>query len=424
MAYKEKVLIVEDEHSISSYLRTTLSAIGFDVVTSSTGEEAYSMLTSHCPDLVLLDVKQADSERHRALTGRENAQTLRTAAWLEAHGKPFWLRYVLVPGISDAEADIRALGERLGGYKSVERVELLPYHTLGVHKYEAMGLEYKLRDVRENTPEQLDRAAALLREYFDSIEVSVADATLPDLHEFAGFLGELHIAPRSIARVLAGIRNFYNFLEMEKVIDHSPADLLETPRIPRSLPEVLSVEEIESMMQAIDYSKKEAVRNRAIMEMLYGSGLRVSELVGLNVSDVLLDQGYLLVTGKGDKQRISPISGAAVRALRAYLDTARTQLQKPYAKPTDAVFLNARGGRLTRQSVFKVVARAGRAIGVDNLHPHTLRHSFATHMLEGGADLRVIQDILGHSDISTTQIYTHIDRSHLREEYLHAHPRA
>ena len=123
-------------------------------------------------DLVLLDVKQADSERHRALTGRENAQTLRTAAWLEAHGKPFWLRYVLVPGISDAEADIRALGERLGGYKSVERVELLPYHTLGVHKYEAMGLEYKLRDVRENTPEQLDRAAALLREYFRTVVVN------------------------------------------------------------------------------------------------------------------------------------------------------------------------------------------------------------------------------------------------------------
>ena len=123
-------------------------------------------------DLVLLDVKQADSERHRALTGRENAQTLRTATWLEAHGKPFWLRYVLVPGISDAEADIRALGERLGGYKSVERVELLPYHTLGVHKYEAMGLEYKLRDVRENTPEQLDRAAALLREYFPTVVVN------------------------------------------------------------------------------------------------------------------------------------------------------------------------------------------------------------------------------------------------------------
>lgn len=123
-------------------------------------------------DLVLLDVKQADPERHRALTGRENAQTLRTAAWLEAHKKPFWLRYVLVPGYSDAEADIRTLGERLGGYKSVERVELLPYHTLGVHKYEAMGLEYRLRDVRENSPEQLDRAAALLREYFPTVIVN------------------------------------------------------------------------------------------------------------------------------------------------------------------------------------------------------------------------------------------------------------
>ena len=161
-----------------------------------------------------------------------------------------------------------------------------------------------------------------------------------------------------------------------------------------------------------------------MLEVLYGCGLRVSELCGLDLPDVVLDQGYLLVLGKGGKQRISPISGAAATALADYLENARPQLTKPYAKPTDAVFLNARGGRLTRQSVFKVVARAGLAIGVDNLHPHTLRHSFATHMLQGGADLRVIQDILGHSDISTTQVYTHVDRSHLREEYLHAHPRA
>ena len=151
-----------------------LKANGIHICLDSNGgiwnekvEELFSLT-----DLVLLDIKQFNPERHRALTGRENAQTLGTAAWLEAHGKPFWLRYVLVPGISDAEADIRALGERLGGYKSVERVELLPYHTLGVHKYEAMGLEYKLRDVRENTPEQLDRAAALLREYFPTVVVN------------------------------------------------------------------------------------------------------------------------------------------------------------------------------------------------------------------------------------------------------------
>ena len=168
----EKILIVDDDKNICDLLRLYLEKEGYQTFQAHDGEAALAAYTQNKPDLVLLDVKQADSERHRALTGRENAQTLRTAAWLEAHGKPFWLRYVLVPGISDAEADIRTLGERLGGYKSVERVELLPYHTLGVHKYEAMGLEYKLRDVRENTPEQLDRAAALLREYFPTVVVN------------------------------------------------------------------------------------------------------------------------------------------------------------------------------------------------------------------------------------------------------------
>ena len=168
----KRILIVEDEPDIQELLCAYLQDAGYETETAGDGVEALDRFRAQAFDLVLLDVKQADSERHRALTGRENAQTLRTAAWLEAHGKPFWLRYVLVPGISDAEADIRALGERLGGYKSVERVELLPYHTLGVHKYEAMGLEYKLRDVRENTPEQLDRAAALLREYFPTVVVN------------------------------------------------------------------------------------------------------------------------------------------------------------------------------------------------------------------------------------------------------------
>jgi len=163
---------VEDDASIRDIELYALTSTGFEARGFEDGSAFWAALQTEKPELVLLDVKQADSERHRALTGRENAQTLRTAAWLEAHGKPFWLRYVLVPGISDAEADIRALGERLGGYKSVERVELLPYHTLGVHKYEAMGLEYKLRDVRENTPEQLDRAAALLREYFPTVVVN------------------------------------------------------------------------------------------------------------------------------------------------------------------------------------------------------------------------------------------------------------
>ena len=168
----KSILIVEDDPNISELVQMYLEKEGYAVTVAADGGQGLAKFRAIKPDLVLLDVKQADPERHLALTGRENTQTLRTAAWLEAHGKPFWLRYVLVPGYSDAEADIRTLGERLGGYKSVERVELLPYHTLGVHKYEAMGLEYKLRHVRENTPEELDRAAALLREYFPTVIVN------------------------------------------------------------------------------------------------------------------------------------------------------------------------------------------------------------------------------------------------------------
>ena len=170
-----QILLVEDDKSIREVIADYMDEKGKDTMRLTLAEDGRACegaLERRTFDLILLDVKQADPERHLALTERDNAQTLRTAAWLEEHGKPFWLRYVLVPGYSDAEADIRALGERLGGYKSVERVELLPYHTLGVHKYEAMGLEYKLRDVRENTPEQLDRAAALLREYFPTVVVN------------------------------------------------------------------------------------------------------------------------------------------------------------------------------------------------------------------------------------------------------------
>ena len=167
-----RILLVDDEDDILEFIRYNLTKAGYEVYTARNGAEGLQQAAAHRPHLILLDVKQADPERHLALTERDNAQTLRTAAWLEEHGKPFWLRYVLVPGYSDAEADIRTLGGRLGGYSQSERVELLPYHTLGVHKYEAMGKEYKLSDVRENTPEQLDRAAALLREYFANVVVN------------------------------------------------------------------------------------------------------------------------------------------------------------------------------------------------------------------------------------------------------------
>ena len=164
-------------------------------------------------------------------------------------------------------------------------------------------------------------------------------------------------------------------------------------------------------------------RDATIMEVLYGCGLRVSELVGLDVDKVNVDEGYLFIRGKGGKERLVPLSGCALLRLGRYLEEVRSRLLKPYSGATNAVFLNARGARLSRQSVHSIVAKAGLTIGVKNLHPHTLRHSFATHLIEGGADLRAIQEMLGHSDISTTQMYTHIQMIHVKEEYLAAHPR-
>ena len=233
-------------------------------------------------------------------------------------------------------------------------------------------------------------------------------------------------SPATVQRRVSMLKGFHQFLVREGMSDHDPTTKIPLPKKPERLPDVLSIEQVDALMQEVDtlWEGTTAQRNRTMLEVLYGCGLRVSELVGLDLSDVRFDDGFLSVVGKGSKQRIVPISGMAQRYLEAYLRETRPQLCKPYAKPTSAVFLNARGGRLTRQSVHAVVQRAGKAIHVENLHPHTLRHSFATHLLEGGADLRAIQEMLGHADISTTQVYTHVQRTHLVEEYLRAHPRA
>ena len=285
-----------------------------------------------------------------------------------------------------------------------------------------------LRIERGSSPRTVEAYEADLQMYRDFLYAqgieTLSAITRDVIVAYESYLFERGFAASTVCRRISVVKGFHRFCVAEDYTQENPAAGLPLPKTPERLPDVLTVSQITQLLDALVGEGPTALRDRAMLEVLYGCGLRVSELVGLDMPAVLLDEGYLLITGKGDKQRISPISGAAERALRTYINDARSQLQKSYAKPTEAVFLNARGGRLTRQSVFKIVARAGRAIGVDNLHPHTLRHSFATHMLQGGADLRVIQDILGHSDISTTQIYTHVDRSHLREEYLHAHPRA
>lgn len=237
-------------------------------------------------------------------------------------------------------------------------------------------------------------------------------------------LSTRNYAVTSVDRHMSVLKGFHRFLVREGYTQRNPTDTLQLPKPPDRLPDVLSIDQIDRLLAAPEDRRPVSLRNHAILEVLYGCGLRVSECTGLDLGDCVLDEGYLFIVGKGGKERIAPVSGTALEALRDYLEHARSDLTKTYAKPTSAVFLNARGGRLTRQSIHAIVAKAGLTIGVADLHPHTLRHSFATHMLEGGADLRVIQEILGHSDISTTQVYTHVNRSHIREEYLSAHPRA
>jgi integrase/recombinase XerD len=233
-------------------------------------------------------------------------------------------------------------------------------------------------------------------------------------------------APSTVERNMAAVRSFYRFCVREGLAEIDPTKGLPLPKIPSRLPDAITVEEAERLLSQPFPEGPAGLRDRAILEVLYGCGLRVSELVGLDVGDVDLDEGFLRVLGKGSKERVVPIGGYAAQAVSAYLTHGRPFLRSKRSalqKDRSALFVNQRGGRLTRQAVFGIVKRYGQRAGVD-IHPHTLRHSFATHMLQGGADLRSLQEMLGHADISTTQIYTHVDRSHLIEEYLSTHPRA
>lgn len=252
----------------------------------------------------------------------------------------------------------------------------------------------------------------------EDIPVEKADAAV--LRRFVEELYDLGIAASSSARILSGIRSFYGYLELEKIVEVNPAEGIDTPKAARKLPPVLSLEEIEDMIASCDISDPLGIRNSAIIEMLYGSGLRVSELCNLSLQNVHFDDGLLLVEGKGSKQRLVPMSGTAVHALKEYLAI------RGEAKPGEEgiVFLNKRGHRLSRVMVFYIVKELAEAAGVEkNVSPHTLRHSFATHLLEGGANLRAIQQMLGHESIATTEIYLHLDTSRLREEILLHHPR-
>jgi len=256
--------------------------------------------------------------------------------------------------------------------------------------------------------------------------LEIGSISREDVTAFVASLRERGLAPSTIERKVAAIKGFHKFLVRESVTANHPTSRVPLPKVPERLPDVVSIADIDRMLSQPFDDSPSGLRDRALLETLYGCGLRVSETVGLDVADMDLHDGYLRVFGKGSKERLVPIAGMALHALDAYLKQGRPCLRAKRSVSSDdsAVFLNQRGGRITRQSVHAIVRRAGSRVGLEELHPHTLRHSFATHLLEGGADLRSLQEMLGHADISTTQVYTHVDRRHIREEYLSTHPRA
>ncbi|HUX97236.1 MAG TPA: site-specific tyrosine recombinase XerD [Bacteroidales bacterium] len=280
------------------------------------------------------------------------------------------------------------------------------------------------KSLSENSVEAYLHDVRKLESFFDKKgkNTSPSDIVYTDLKEFLGWYGEENSNTRTQSRVLSGIRAFYKFLLIEGETDENPASLLESPKIGFKLPQVLSVAEIDRIIEAIDHSKPEGHRNKAIIETLYGCGLRVSELVNLHITDIHDGEGFVVVTGKGNKQRLVPISGKALKEIEIY-KALRKHL--PHIHDENILFLNRRGRRLTRAMIFTIIkdlaARAGIA---KKISPHTFRHSFATHMVEAGADLRAVQEMLGHESILTTEIYTHIDRSFLRDTLIMFHPRS
>lgn len=244
------------------------------------------------------------------------------------------------------------------------------------------------------------------------------------IRDFIYWLNMLGIAERSQARIVSGLKAFYSFLWLDKRITEDPTELIEAPKIGKKLPEFLSVEEIDSMIHAIDLSKPEGQRNKAIIETLYSCGLRVSELVDLRLSNIYFNEGFIRVIGKGNKERLVPISNKAMQEIQYYKQTTRNH-QEPAKGSEDIVFLNRRGKKLTRVMIFTIIKETAKLAQITkNISPHTFRHSFATHLVDGGADLRAVQDMLGHESITTTEIYTHLDKQHLRDTIMMYHPRA
>lgn len=301
-----------------------------------------------------------------------------------------------------------------------EKTEKKDTAALIIRKYQQyLKLE---KSLSKNTLDAYMTDLDKLLNFLQSENIEISDICLDDLERFSAGLHDIGIHPRSQARIISGIKSFFHFLIMADYLEADPSELLEGPKISLKLPEVLTVEEIDSIIAAIDLSKNEGQRNRAILETLYSCGLRVSELTNLKLSDLYFDEGFIKVEGKGSKQRLVPISPRAIKEIKLYFtDRNRGKIKKEYE---DYVFLARWGKNISRIMVFHLIKELAQTAGITkNISPHTFRHSFATHLLEGGANLRAIQCMLGHESIATTEIYTHIDRNMLRSEIIEHHPR-
>lgn len=282
------------------------------------------------------------------------------------------------------------------------------------------------RSLSKNSIDAYIRDIEKFRQYFDfkKVKISPNDVQSKDIKEFLEWINELGMTASSQARVLSGVKSYYKYLMIEDVIKTDPAAIIETPKLGRKLPDTLSLDEINQIIETVDASSAEGMRNKALLETLYACGLRVSELVNLKLSDIYFEIDFIKVTGKGDKERFVPIGSSAKKFIKIYIDEVRVH-QSIKKGEEDYVFLNRRGSRLTRVMVFTIIKRLVQKAGIKkNISPHTFRHSFATHLVEGGADLRAVQEMLGHESITTTEIYTHLDRNYLKETIISFHPRS
>ena len=280
------------------------------------------------------------------------------------------------------------------------------------------------RSLADNSVNAYIRDIRKLADFSSKLKVNELNVSVNEIREFIADLNSKNISARSQARIISGVKAFFKYLIIEDYITNDPTMLIENPKIGLKLPEVLSVDEIELIISSIDLSNKQGERNRAILETLYSCGLRVTELINLKISNINFKEGYLKVIGKGDKERLTPIGSNALKYILIYVNEVRIH-QKISKNQEDFVFLNNRGSKLSRVMIFTLIKKIVDKVGIKKkVSPHTFRHSFATHLIEGGADLRAVQEMLGHESITTTEIYTHLDRDYLRSNIMQFHPRS